>query len=100
MGPNLEEKFIFIDDYSFEDSIIVKTDLYSLHKNFQSEEVQQFIQNYNLMFYNLLNSSPENYIGKYQMNCFEVKINGLIDSNQTHLDTQQYIFDTSEFIFN
>lgn len=100
MGPDLKERFIHINDYSFDDNIIIKTDLYSLHKNFQSEEVQQFIQNYNLMFYNLLNSSPENYVGKYQMNCFEVKINELIDSNQTHLNAQQYIFDTSEFIFN
>jgi len=100
MGPNLEEKFIYVDDYSFDDSIVVKTDLYSLHKNSQSEEVQQFIQNYNLMFYNLLNSSPKDYKGKYQMNCFEVKINELIDLNQKHLDTQQYLFDVNEFIFN
>ena len=39
-------------------------------------------------------------IEENQMNCFEVKINELIDSNQTHLNTQQYLFDTSEFIFN
>jgi hypothetical protein len=52
------------------------------------------------MFYNLLTTSPESYKGKYQINCFEVKINELIDLNQAHLDTQQYLFDTNEFIFD
>jgi GT2 family glycosyltransferase len=100
MGPNLEEKFIHINDYSFDDQIVIKTDLHSLHKNLKSEEVQQFMQNYNLMFHNLLTTSPESYKGKYQINCFEVEINELTDSNIIHLDTQQYLFDTNEFIFD
>ena len=44
--------------------------------------------------------SPESYKGKYQINCFEVEVNELTDSNPTHLGTQQYLFDTSEFIFD
>jgi hypothetical protein len=58
------------------------------------------MQNYNLMFHNLLTTSPESYKGKYQINCFEVEINELTDSNIIHLDTQQYLFDTNEFIFD
>ena len=75
-----------------------KVDYYSLIKNLSNSETQSFIQNLNLVLQNL--QSNNSYQGTYNMSCFNLEVNNLIDINKTHLNNTQYLFDTQEFIFN
>ena len=98
MGPNLKEKFIYSNNYDSKDDVIIKVDYYSLIKNLSNSETQSFIQNLNLILQNL--QSNDSYQGTYNMSCFNLEVNNLIDTNKFHLNNTQYLFDTQEFIFN
>ena len=90
---------MFLDDYDNKDDIIIKTDLSELQKHFQTKETGEFIQKSNLILSSLLNgeNSPK---GKYKIGCFDVEVKQLKDTNKKHIDSNQYIFNTDEFIFN
>lgn len=99
MGPNLKDKFVYSQDYQEKDDVVIRANYYSLIKNLSNSEVQSFIQNSNLILNNLLQSN-NSYQGIYNISCFNLEVNNLIDTNKTHLNNTQYLFDTQEFIFN
>lgn len=95
----IKDRFISEENYDFKDDIIIKTDMATLLKNGNKQEVRNFIENSNIIFKNLLTNSPSNYKGKYKIECFDIQVNELNDINQNHLDSKQYLFDTSKYLF-
>jgi GT2 family glycosyltransferase len=96
MGPNLEDKFEYSVDYTNEDDVIVKVDYYSLIKNYNNPNVRAFIENSNATLAPL---AQNNAYGTYQVECFNIKINRLVNINEAHLNNSQYLFDTSKYEF-
>ena len=47
-----------------------------------------------------LKSNPTSYKGTYKIGSFKITINKLVDSNTSHLDNKQYLFNTDKFIFD
>lgn len=95
----LKDKFIYSPDYDSQDDVIIESDMVSLLENFNKPETQQFIQQQHLILNNLLTKSPNEYKGSYEIEGFKINVNNLEDVNQNHLDNTQYLFDTSEYIF-
>lgn len=81
--------------------VIIKTDLYTLTQNLNTKEVNNFINYSNEIFLNLLKENPDNYKGNYNIGCFNIKINNLVDLNKNHLDNKQYqlLLNINEFKF-
>jgi GT2 family glycosyltransferase len=96
---NIKDKIILEKNFKHKDDIIIKTDLYSLHK--ADAESSNFIQHSNQIFNNLLKESPNEYKGSYDIGCFNIKINNLEDINKKHLDSKQYqlLLDIDKFKF-
>ena len=99
MTDNIKQKFI--SKVKENTDIIIKTDLYTLTQNLNTNEVNNFIKHSNEIFLNLLNENPNNYKGIYNIGCFNIEINNLIDSNKNHLDNKQYqlLLDINKFKF-
>lgn len=100
IDPRLESKIIYGESFTSDDPEIVKikTSLYHLIKDIKVPVTNQFIKQKNEILSNLIgeNNDPK---GKYNIGCFDIEIEQLVDSNQHHLDASQYLIDTSEFIF-
>ena len=99
MIDNIKDKIILEKNFKHKEDIIIKTDLYSLHK--ADTESNNFIQHSNQIFDNLLKESPNEYKGSYDIGCFNIKINNLKDMNKKHLNPKQYhlLLDINDFIF-
>jgi len=98
MGPYFKDRILFNKNPKQSDfDVFVTTDIYSLIKNHKNKENQDFVTNSNIILGQLLNN--EVYKGKYIIGGFEIYVNKLNDINKSHLDNKQYLFDTSEFLF-
>lgn len=97
-SDKLSDKFILLEDYDSSDDIIITTNMSKLVKDFKTPSVNQFITQSNQIFSNLVNGENDPK-GKYNIGCFDIEVNNLIDVNQNHIEGSQYLFDTSEFIF-
>lgn len=94
----LKDRFILLDNYNHNDDVIIETNMSELVKNFQIPTTNQFIKQSNEILSNLLGegSDPK---GKYNIGCFDIEVNQLVDENQKHIEGSQYVFDTSEYLF-
>ena len=99
MGKDAEYKMFVGEGWSKDKDIIIETNMYSLSKGMKNKENNNFIINSNIIFDNLIKSTPDNYKGTYKIGSFKITINNLINCNHKHLDNQQYLFDISKFIF-
>lgn len=97
-SDKLKDKFILLSDYNKDSDVIVETKMSELVKNFQVPITNQFIKQSNEILSNLLDGDNDPK-GKYNIGCFDIKINQLVDINQKHIEGSQYLFDTSEFLF-
>jgi GT2 family glycosyltransferase len=99
MSDNIKDKIILEEKHNDKDDIIIKTDLYSLYN--ADVESNNFIQHSNQIFDDLLNSNKDNYKGEYNIGCFNIIVNQLIDSNKKYIDSKPYnlLLDLKEFKF-
>ena len=98
MGPYFKDRILFSKNPKQSDfDVFVTTDMYSLIKNHKDKANQDFVTNSNIILGQLLNN--EVYKGKYTIGGFEIYVNELNDINKKHLNNKQYLFDTSEFLF-
>tara|TARA_R110000772_G_scaffold67262_2_gene149345 strand:- start:1263 stop:2591 length:1329 start_codon:yes stop_codon:yes gene_type:complete len=97
-SDKLKDRFSLLSEYKSDNDIIVTTKMSELIKSFNIPATNQFIKQSNEIFSNLLigGNNPQ---GKYNIGCFDIKIKQLVDINKKHIEGSQYVFDTSEFIF-
>ena len=102
MLSDIKSRIILESDYKYNDDVIIKTDIYSLIKNFNTPEIRNFIEHSNEVLTQLLNESQNNYKGVYNIGCFEVTVNSLEDINKKHIDSKQYqlLLDINKFKFS
>lgn len=94
----LKDRFVLLNDYNKDNDVIIETTMSELVKGFNVPATNQFIKQSNDVLTNLLEggSDPK---GKYNIGCFNIEVKQLIDINQKHTEGSQYLFDTSEFMF-
>jgi len=98
----LKDRFVLLEDYDYSNDVVIETNMNELTKGFNVPINNQFIQKSNEMFSNLIADDVISYKdpkGKYNIGCFDIEIKQLVDINQKHIDGSQYLFDTSEFVF-
>lgn len=97
-SDKLKDRLVLLNNYDYNDDVIIETNMSELVKNFQVPATNQFIKQSNQILSNLLENGNDPK-GKYNIGCFNIKVNQLIDINQNHIEGSQYLFDTSKFIF-
>ena len=101
MGQDIQDKLVVTE---FNEPITdlytkIEVDSYTLEKEINNKENKDFIQNSSAILDNLLKSNPTSYKGTYKIGSFKITINKLVDSNTSHLDNKQYLFNTNKFTF-
>tara|TARA_R110000824_G_scaffold152538_2_gene323787 strand:+ start:9964 stop:11301 length:1338 start_codon:yes stop_codon:yes gene_type:complete len=102
MGQDIQDKLVVTE---FNEPLTdlytkIEVDSYTLEKEINNKENKDFIQNSSAILDNLLKSNPTSYKGTYKIGSFKITINKLVDSNTSHLDNKQYLFNTDKFIFD
>jgi hypothetical protein len=95
------KRIVYANDFEIISSndIVISTTMYDLLKNINSQEVQGFIMNNNVVFEQLL--EQENYQGNYNLYNFDVIVNKLEDINKLHKNASQYLVpNMNTYIFN
>lgn len=97
-SDKLKDRFTLLSDYNKNNDVIIETNMSELVKNFQIPTTNQFIKQSNEILSNLLGEGRDTK-GKYNIGCFDIEVNQLVDENQKHIEGSQYVFDTSEYLF-
>ena len=97
-SDKLKDRFTLLSDYNKNNDVIIETNMSELVKNFQIPTTNQFIKQSNEILSNLLGEGRDPK-GKYNIGCFDIEVNQLVDENQKHIEGSQYVFDTSEYLF-